>query len=129
MTTRRDWSGEPYAAADAERTPVPLVPAPAGGGRWTPEEIQVVGWALVGAVLYLLGIVVCGAGLVAVFGWWVGGALVLLAGGVPAGYSLVKTHQVRAARERREHGDKFRGDREGLVPGMLASSPTVRTID
>ena len=65
------------------------------------DEFQEAAWAVTGAVLYLLGVVVAGWGLASTFGWWTGGLLVLVAGGLPSGYSLRKASERRAARESR----------------------------
>lgn len=67
------------------------------------DQVQTLAWSVVGAVLYLLGVLVAGFGLAVAFGWWAGGLLVLLAGGVPSGYSLVTASARRAERERRAH--------------------------
>lgn len=95
------WALEPAGAEPAAvppREPIDL------------DKLQEVAWALVGAVLYLLGVVAAAAGFGAWLGLWAAGVVLLVAGGVPSGYSLAKAHQRSAAREAAARQAKFRGD-------------------
>lgn len=69
------------------------------------DQLQEAAWAIVGAFLYLLGVIAAAVTLTMAFAGWVGALVVLVAGGVPSGYSLLKASQRRAQKAQWDHFD------------------------
>lgn len=67
------------------------------------DQLQETAWAIVGAFLYLLGVIAAAVTLTMAFAGWVGALVALVAGAIPSGYSLLKASERRAERERRRH--------------------------
>ena len=126
MSAALGWAGPPTA------DPPVVTPTPAAvidADKRVPfdlDKLQEIAWTIVGAALYLIGVIAGGFLLAATFAGWVGALLVLLAGAVPSGYSLRQASQRRAVWERERAAAEFRG--AGDAPGITLPSSDVRVI-
>jgi hypothetical protein len=96
----------------APPAPAPVVPVtPAAEAARAPldlDKVREAAWAVVGATLYLGGVLVGTAAFTVAFDLWVGCVWLAVLGGTPAYLSMRWPHQRLAAREAREDAEKFR---------------------